>query len=112
MVNITTKIQLFSKKYTVRVLEKSDISKVLALCEGNELYYEYCPLFSIRENVFEDINALSPKKTPEDRFYVGFLMLFLLRPKAIRRHSVFGSKRFFKNRRSTRHHAILAERKF
>lgn len=65
-------IQSFSKKFAVRVLEKSDISKVLSLCEGNELYYEYCPVFPTRENILEDMTVLPPKKTPEDKFYVGF----------------------------------------
>lgn len=65
-------IQSFSKKFAVRVLDKKDVSRILFLCQGNELYYEYCPPFATRESIIEDLNALPPEKTPEDKFYIGF----------------------------------------
>lgn len=65
-------IQSFSKKYAVRILDKKDVSKILFLCQRNEMYYEYCPPFATRENILEDMNAVPPGKTIEDKFYIGF----------------------------------------
>ena len=36
------------------------------------MYYEFCPPFVTRESVLDDMTALPPGKTFEDKFYVGF----------------------------------------
>lgn len=65
-------IENLSEKYTVKRLGKNDISTVYNLCSQNTLYYEYCPPFVTAESIEEDMAALPPGKTVEDKFYVGY----------------------------------------
>lgn len=61
-----------SGKYSVRKLIETDVDSILALCVKNELFYQYHPPLVTRESVLEDMSALPPGKTVEDKFYVGF----------------------------------------
>jgi|GEM_PF-351727 len=65
-------IENLSEKYTVKRLGKNDISIVYNLCSKNTLYYDYCPPFVTPESIEEDMAALPPGKTVEDKFYVGY----------------------------------------
>ncbi|MGN0597762.1 MAG: GNAT family N-acetyltransferase [Ruminiclostridium sp.] len=65
-------LQSFSDKYSVRRLAESDAETVFALCSKNALYYEYCPPFVTRESVIDDMNALPPGKTFDDKYYAGY----------------------------------------
>ena len=62
----------FSRQCSVRRLTQGDVPAVLALCQGNPLYYEYCPPAPTEESIRADMAALPPGKTPDDKFYVGF----------------------------------------
>ena len=61
-----------SGKYAVRELTEEDADIIYELCGGNPMYYEFCPPFVTRESVLDDMTALPPGKTFEDKFYVGF----------------------------------------
>lgn len=65
-------IENFSKKYTVKLLGKNDVSAVYELCSKNTLYYEYCPPFVTLESIEADMTALPPGKTADDKLYVGY----------------------------------------
>ena len=42
------------------------------LCEGNPLFYQYCPPPVSEEGIRADMRALPPGKGPEDKYYLGF----------------------------------------
>lgn len=65
-------VKSFSDKYSVRKLAESDAETVAALCSKNTLYYEYCPPFVTRESVIDDMKALPPGKTFDDKYFAGF----------------------------------------
>ena len=65
-------IKDFSEKYEVRRLTTDDIEIIYRLCKMNPLYYEYCPLAVSRESVAEDLKALPPGISMEDKYFVGF----------------------------------------
>ena len=57
--------------YQARILTETDIPAALALCEGNPLYYEYCPPRPSAENLLADMSALPPGRTMEDKHFLG-----------------------------------------
>ena len=61
-----------SSTYTVRKLTERDVDAIYALSLGNPLFYRYCPPDVTRESILEDMRALPPHKTYEDKYYVGF----------------------------------------
>ena len=61
-----------STTYTVRKLTERDVDAIYALSLGNPLFYRYCPPDVTRESILEDMRALPPHKTYEDKYYVGF----------------------------------------
>jgi len=65
-------VENLSKRYKVRMLDDSDVAAVYALCKENPLYYQYCPPFVTEDSIRADMAALPPRKTPEDKFYLGF----------------------------------------
>lgn len=65
-------IHEFSTKYKIKKLKTSDIKNIFTLCIGNPVYYEYCPPLVSKESIKEDLLALPPKKTYEDKYYIGF----------------------------------------
>lgn len=64
--------QNFSKTYSVRKLNTTDIDSIFTLCRGNPMYYEYCPPEVTRESIAEDMAALPPGVTNENKYYVGY----------------------------------------
>ncbi|MCI7791866.1 MAG: GNAT family N-acetyltransferase [Lachnospiraceae bacterium] len=66
------KIKDLSKKYRVRKLSFNSIEEVYHLCSKNTMYYEYCPPFITMEGVKEDMEALPPGKTYEDKYFIGY----------------------------------------
>jgi RimJ/RimL family protein N-acetyltransferase len=66
------KTEYLSRKYIVRILTESDVAAVYALCEENPLYYQYCPPFVTPDSIRTDMKALPPRKTMEDKYYLGF----------------------------------------
>lgn len=65
-------INLLSAQYEVRKISDQDIPDVLNLCEGNPLYYHYCPPAVSVEEIKTDLNALPPNKSYKDKYYIGF----------------------------------------
>ena len=58
--------------FQVRRLNERDIDAILALCEGNRLFYQYHPPMATRESILADMTVLPPKKSMEDKAYIGF----------------------------------------
>lgn len=69
---MSLQINQISSKYTVKELTENDIDVIYELELGNPLYYQYCPPAVTRESILEDMEALPPKKTYEDKYYIGF----------------------------------------
>ena len=65
-------IEHLSKQYEVRKLTDTDVVAVYALCKENPLYYQYCPPFVTEDSIRADMKALPPRKTMEDKYYLGF----------------------------------------
>lgn len=65
-------IQDLSQRYEVRKLTNADVDNVLALYSKNELYYQYHPQQVTRELVIEDMEALPPHKTKDEKYFVGY----------------------------------------
>lgn len=70
--NMKIEINKLSNKYDVRKLGLNDINAVYELCRKNKLYYDYCPPFVTKEGVKEDMEALPPGKTYDDKYFVGY----------------------------------------
>ncbi len=65
-------ISLLSNKYQVRTITKSDIERVLNICESNPIYYQYCPPKPSITSLINDLQCLPPNKEYKDKYYVGF----------------------------------------
>ncbi|MBR5490733.1 MAG: GNAT family N-acetyltransferase, partial [Oscillospiraceae bacterium] len=65
-------ISALSTRYEVRALTEADIPLVVELMESNTLYYEYCGHSATAEDVKNDMSALPPGKTVEEKYYLGF----------------------------------------
>lgn len=61
-----------STKYKVRKMTEEDAEIIFQLEKGNPLYFEYFPPQASIESVKEDLKALPPGKTYEDKYYIGF----------------------------------------
>lgn len=59
-------------RFEVKRLNEVDADKILHLCKGNPLFYEYHPPLATKESILEDMSALPPHKTYRDKYYVGF----------------------------------------
>lgn len=68
------KIELnkLSGDYSVRKLAKDDIGMIYDLCRKNEIFYRFHPPFVTKESIGEDMEALPPGRSREDKFYIGF----------------------------------------
>ncbi len=64
-------IEKLSKSCSVRKLTEDDIPKMLELCKNNPLYYEHCPPEVSKDGLRSDMAALPPRKTMEDKYYLG-----------------------------------------
>lgn len=58
--------------YDIRPLTEKDIPAVLALCEGNPLFYQHCPPLPTAEGIRRDLTALPPGRTLADKHFLGF----------------------------------------
>ena len=65
-------IEDISTEFEVRILEKSDVDIVYDLGIKNSIYYQYHPPMVTRESILEDMDALPPRKTMNDKYYIGF----------------------------------------
>ena len=65
-------IALLSKKYLVRRLDVNDVDIVYNMSCKNEIFYQYHPPFVTKQRIIEDMEALPPHKTYDDKYYIGF----------------------------------------
>ena len=65
-------INSLSKKYSVRKLNQADVEIIYNLSCGNHIFYLHHPPFVTEESILEDMSALPPEKTSEDKYYIGF----------------------------------------
>ena len=66
------KIKDLSKTFYVRKLDKDDIEMIYDLSCKNHIYYQYHPPFVTRESILDDMKALPPGKSYDDKYYIGF----------------------------------------
>ncbi len=67
-------IQKLSVEYEVRKLNDADIEKVYEVMQGNPQYFQYCPPMATAQSIADDMKALPPRTTYEDKYYVGYFM--------------------------------------
>ncbi len=65
-------IYRLSSVYEVRRLDEADAESVLAVCQGNPMFFEYCPPVATKASILEDMKALPKGKTEKDKYYLGF----------------------------------------
>lgn len=65
-------IQKLSKQYNVRRLTEADVGEIYALSVENPMFYHYCPPDVTRESILDDMKALPPRTTYEDKYYTGY----------------------------------------
>lgn len=70
--DISMDIALLSKKYVVRRLDINDVDAVYDMSCKNEIFYKYHPPFVTKQSILEDMEALPPHKSYDDKYYVGF----------------------------------------
>ncbi len=65
-------IETFSQDYRVRLLTLDDAQTVLKVENGNPQYYLYCPPAPCVQGFMDDLAALPPEKTAEDKYFFGY----------------------------------------
>ena len=65
-------IKQINNNYRVERLTEGDINLIYDLCSKNTYYYQYCPPFVTKESIKNDMSALPPNKSLEDKYYIGF----------------------------------------
>ena len=65
-------IELLSTKYVVRRLDINDVDAVYDMSCKNEIFYKYHPPFVTKQSIVEDMEALPPNKSYDDKYYIGF----------------------------------------
>ena len=71
-VEVFMDITKLSARFCVRRLTPDDAPIVYTLCRENTLYYRYCPPFVTEQSIIADMAALPPRKTLDDKYYLGF----------------------------------------
>jgi RimJ/RimL family protein N-acetyltransferase len=65
-------ISKLSKRYSVRILEESDVETLARICKQNTVFYEYTEARPTKENILNDMKATPPGITMDDKYYFGF----------------------------------------
>ena len=65
-------ISRLSKRYSVRILEESDIEMLVEICKQNTVFYEYTEARPTKENILDDMKATPPGIDMQDKYYFGF----------------------------------------
>lgn len=65
-------IKLLSKRFDVRRLDINDVDIIYDMSCKNDIFYQYHPPFVTRESIIEDMEALPPLKSYDDKYYIGF----------------------------------------
>lgn len=66
------KIQDLTTKYDIRKLNETDIETIYQLMQGNPLFFHYCPPMATHQSILDDMKALPPRTTDEDKYYIGY----------------------------------------
>ena len=61
-----------SDHYDVRALRESDADAVLALCQGNPLFYQYCEAAPTQAQVLSDMRIAPPGISRSHKHFVGY----------------------------------------
>ena len=56
----------------VRKLNDTDIDKIYEMMQGNPQYFQYCPPMATAQSIADDMNALPPRTTYADKYYIGY----------------------------------------
>lgn len=65
-------INLLSTGFKVRKLDENDVDAIYSVSRENKIFYQYHPPFVTKESIKEDIEALPPNKSFQDKYYIGF----------------------------------------
>ena len=65
-------IRLLSKRFDVRRLDINDVDIIYDMSCNNEIFYKYHPPLVTKESIIEDMEALPPLKSYDDKYYIGF----------------------------------------
>ena len=65
-------INKLSKDYRIRKLTEADTDIIFDLCKDNKIFYRYHPPFVTRQSILDDLKALPPHKTYDDKYFIGF----------------------------------------
>ena len=65
-------IKSLSKRFYVRKLDRNDVEMIYDMSCENNIFYRYHPPFVTKESILEDMEALPPGKSYDDKCYVGF----------------------------------------
>lgn len=61
-----------SQIHHIRRLTENDIPCILSLCQSNQLYYQYYPPIATACSILQDLHALPPNKTSQDKYFMGY----------------------------------------
>ncbi len=64
-------IETLSKTCRAKRLSEADLPAAYALCAGNPLYYFHMHSAPSVESLREDLTALPPGKSPQDKYFLG-----------------------------------------
>lgn len=59
-------------KYEVRKLNETDIDVVHEVMKGNPLFFQHCSPMATHQSILDDMKALPPRTTYDDKYYIGF----------------------------------------
>lgn len=65
-------IKLLSNRYGVRRLDINDVDIIYDMSCKNDIFYKYHSPFVTKESIIEDMDALPPHKSYDDKYYIGF----------------------------------------
>lgn len=58
-------------RHTLRRLTPAELPALLALCCGNPQFYQFHPPMPTEESLLQDMSALPPGTSPEDKYFLG-----------------------------------------
>lgn len=65
-------IKKLTTRYDIRKLNGTDIQEIYELMQGNPLFFQYCPPMATHQSILDDMKALPPRTTYDDKYYVGY----------------------------------------
>ena len=65
-------IENISTEFKIKKLGVDDVKDIYDLEIENPIYFEFCPPFVTIDSILEDMKALPPNMTYEDKYYFGF----------------------------------------